>query len=644
MPHLEHLFSPVRINHLELANRAVMPPMGTELAKDHMVNDALLAYTRRQAAGGVGLYITEVTAVHPSGISGKRHLGAFDDRFIPGLATLAEAIHEAGGKAALQLHHTGRESGYLLHKGEAIGPSALPSKVFRKAPREMTVEEIREIVVSFGEAARRAQQAGFDAVEIHGAHGYLLTQFLSALSNQREDDYGGTFQARSRFVVEVVAEVRRSVGADFPVILRLSAEEHIKGGYTVEDVQTILPALVRAGVDAIHASIGTHGSPGSPTSAPPEREPGWNVGRARKLKEVVNLPVIAVGRFTDPALADDVIARGDADLVAFGRQQLADPDFLLKAREGRTEDIRECIGCNQGCIERLMLEPGTSVRCAINPETGQELIYPRVPAAKAKKVWVVGAGPAGLTAAYEAKRLGHDVTVFEKENAAGGQMFVASRSPYKDVYWQWISWLASQVEKAGVPVQAGNRVTAATIDQDRPEVVILASGGEKIIPAIPGADLPLTCNAWQVLGGTVVPGKNVAVVGGGPIGMEVADFLLDKGSSVTLVEMLERSPVPTFAAHGYWIHKRLRDGGCRFHYGATVESIEDGSVTVRTGEKRVSLSPVDQVVLAVGMRPRDDLKESLQESGIPYHVVGDANEVRRIQEATEEGAKAAWEI
>ena len=644
MSTLKHLFSPLKVRKIELANRVVMPPMGTSLGNpDATVSEALLAYMRRQAKGGAGLIITEITGVHPSGIVWGSQLGAYDDRFIPGLKKLSDIVHEAGGKAALQLHHAGRESFYLLNKGEAIGPSAIPSLVFRQAPKEMTMGNIQEIIHSFGQAAIRAREAGFDAVEVHGAHGYLLAQFLSAISNRREDQYGGSFSNRARFVVEVLEEVRKAVGEDFPISLRISAEEFIKNGYTVEDIQGVLPALVKAGADVIHASIGTHGSPGGITSAPPEYEPGFNVWRAKKIKESVDVPVIAVGRFTDPALADEVIARGDADLVAFGRQQLADPDYLIKAREGRFEDIRKCIACNQGCIERLMVEAKT-IRCCINPETGQELIYPQGPAKVSRKVWIIGAGPAGLTAAYEATRLGHKVTLFEKEAKAGGQLHFASKPPFKQVYGDWISWLISQVERVGVRIQTNACVTDKMLDEGEPEVVILATGGEKIIPSIPGIDLPMVCNAWQILGKEVPAKENVVVVGGGVIGMETADFLIEGESKVTLVEVLKRSPVATFTSHGYMVHKRLRDGGCRFLFNTAVESIREDSVTVISEGNKEAVSPVDQVVIAVGMRPRDGLKRALEERGIRHYIVGDASEVRRIIEATEEGARAAWDI
>jgi 2,4-dienoyl-CoA reductase-like NADH-dependent reductase (Old Yellow Enzyme family) len=389
---LNHLFSPIRIKRMEIPNRIVMPPMGTNLGNpDGTVSEANLAYMKRRARGGAGLIITEISAVHPTGMAIPSELGSYDDRFIPGLKKLADVIHEGGSKAALQLHHTGRESLFLLKAGKAIAPSPIRSLVFGLTPREMTREEIQELIVAFGAAAFRAKQAGFDAVEVHGAHGYLLTQFLSALSNQRTDEYGGDLSNRSRFIREVLQEVRRRVGDEFPVSLRLSAEEFIKGGYTVEDLKPLLPEWVKAGADIIHASLGTHGSPAGITSAPIEYPPGFNVGRAKRIKEIVNVPVIGVGRFTDLSLADEVIGRGEADLVAFGRQFLADPDFILKSREGRFEDVRKCIACNQGCIERLILGEG-NIRCAINPETGQETLYPQGPAAARRKVWVIGGG------------------------------------------------------------------------------------------------------------------------------------------------------------------------------------------------------------------------------------------------------------
>lgn len=644
MNHLQNLFSSIMIKTLELPNRAVMPPMGTNLGNaDGTVSEANLAYLKRRARGRPGLIITEISAVHPSGVAINSELGAYDDRFIPGLKKLADVAHAAGCKVALQLHHAGRESLYLLKEGKAIAPSPIRSLVFGLTPREITRGEIQEIIAAFGAAAFRAREAGFDAVEVHGAHGYLLTQFLSSLCNQREDEYGGNRSNRSRFMVEVLQEVRRRVGSDFPISLRISTEECIKGGYSVEDMQSILPNLVRAGADLIHASLGTHGSPGGITSAPAEYEPGFNVWRAKKVKEVVDVPVIAVGRFSDPALADEVIGRGEADLVAFGRQFLADPDFLVKTREGRPQEIRKCIACNQGCIERLILGEG-KIRCAINPETGQETIYPQGPAAVPRKVWVVGAGPAGLTAAYEAARLGHQVTLFEKEKNLGGQLLFACVPPFKSIYGEWIFWLASQVKKIGATILTETQVTDRMIEEGNPDVVILAMGGEKIIPAIEGIDLLLVGDAWQILSGEVAPKSHAVVVGGGLIGMETADFLSQKGTQVTLVEALKRSPVLKITSHGYMLHTRLRDKNCKLLFNTVVKRIAEGSVTILSGGEEQTLSPVDQVIIAVGLKPRDDWQQILQARGIRHWVIGDACQPRRIIEATEEGAKAAWSL
>ncbi|MFP4158874.1 MAG: FAD-dependent oxidoreductase [Desulfobacterales bacterium] len=644
MNELSALFSPVKVRNTEIPNRAVLPPMGTGLCeKGGMVNDALLAYVKRQAQGGAGLLISEITAVHPTGMVTPKQIGAWDDEFIPGLEKLAEAMRSSGGRAAMQLHHAGRESLYMIKKQQAIGPSALPSLVYGQAPREMTKDDIKEIVSAFGSAAGRAKKAGFDAVEIHGAHGYLLTQFLSAISNQRTDEYGGSFQNRARFAIEVVREVRKNTGDDFPVLLRISAEEYIKNGYSVDDILGIMPELTDAGVDVIHASVGTHGSPAGVTSAPPMFEPGFNAWRAEKIKKAAGIPVIAVGRFNDPRPANDVIADGTADFVAFGRQQLCDPDFLQKARENRYDDIRKCIACNQGCIEREMFE-GKSVRCAINPETGRELVYPAKPAAQPKKVVIAGAGPAGLIAAYEAKRLGHEAILYEKETEAGGNILYACKAPHKEIYYDWIRWQTEQTRKKGVEIRTSTAATAEMIARQNPDAVILAMGGEKIIPQIPGIDDPRVYDAWQILGETTAPGRNALVVGGGLIGMETACFLASKEASVTLAEQMESSPVPKFTSHGYSLHKYLKEKRCDLMFGTEVKNIGKDTVTLAASDKTQEVSGFDQVVLAVGMKPRNGLAGELEKAGIPYTVVGDALEVRRIMEAVEEGANAAWKL
>jgi len=642
---LEHLLQPIKIKNLEIPNRVVLPPLGTVLTEDDgSVGERLLAYLERRAKSGAGLVINEITSVHPLGSSFPGELAAYDDRYIPGLKKLAEVVHRQGGKIAAQLHHCGRESSYHLDKGDAIGPSAVPSFIYKKAPREMTLDDINEVVTAFGKAAARLRAAGYDAVEIHGAHGYLLAQFLSANSNQRRDEYGGNLRQRARFVIEVLRQVRREVGDDFPISLRISVEEAIKGGYTAEEMREVVPEFVQAGADIIHASFGTHGSPAGITSAPIEYEQGFNLHLARMIKEAVDVPVIGVGRFTSPFVANEFIRRGDADMIAFGRQHLADPDFLINAINGRSDETLECLACNQGCIEREMFE-GKRIRCAINPETGRELRYPTKKASTSRKVWVIGGGPAGLTAAHESARLGHQVTLFEKGATTGGQVNLAAQAPFKEAYGEWIRRLTRKAERAGVEFRLQTEVSPEMIEAGKPEAVILATGAEEYLPSIPGIDLPHVHRAREILNGEVKLSGETLVIGGGLVGMEVADYCREQGiRTLTLVEEQPESPVKKATSHGYMLHKRFRQAGYNLLLNTRVLKIDPGSVTILTGETEQVLAPVEHVIIAAGTIPRDDLKSYLQSRNIPHQVVGDALKGRRIIEAVEEGANAAWSI
>jgi 2,4-dienoyl-CoA reductase-like NADH-dependent reductase (Old Yellow Enzyme family)/thioredoxin reductase len=652
MKTLEHLLAPIKIRSLEIPNRLVLPPMGTALGNnDSTVSDANLAYIKRRAQSGAGLVITEITEVHPLGSASRNCIAVWDDKFIDGLSKLADVVHAQGSKIAMQLHHTGRENYLLQRKNKAIGPSAIPSYIFGflGAPLEMTLEDIEETIAAFGSAAIRARKAGFDAVELHGAHGYLLMQFLSANCNQRTDKYGGDFCGRSRFMIECLQEVRKQVGIDFPISIRISGEECIKNGYTIADMQSIIPDLFSAGADMINVSFGTHGSPevniDTPNpSAPVEYAPGFKVYLARKIKEVTNVPVISVGRYVDPYTMDEVIARGDADFVAVGRQHLADPDFLKNAREGHSQDTMECLACNQGCIERLALEQ-LPIRCAINPQTGQELLYPAGPAAILRNVWVVGGGPGGLTAAFEVARLGHQVTLFERDSQTGGNVFYAAKAPHKAVYSKYIQTLTANCKNKGVDIKTNTEVTEAMIEAEKPDAVILAIGADKSTCPAEGINSSVVCDAWQILDGEVKPKDRVVVIGGGLVGMETADFLREKGvKDITVVEMLATSPVLEWAAHGYMLHKRLAAAGIKLMFGTKVKVIKEGSVVVTKDGEDLTLQPVNQVIIAIGVTPRNALKDMLLKKGIRHFIIGDALAPRRIIEATTEGAKAAWEI
>jgi 2,4-dienoyl-CoA reductase-like NADH-dependent reductase (Old Yellow Enzyme family)/thioredoxin reductase len=640
---LEHLFSPVMINGMTLKNRAVMPAMGTGYGNaDGTVSDRLVAYLARRAKGGTGLIITEICVVDPRGKGFPNEIGAWSDAFIPGLSGLTEAIHLEGGKIALQLHHAGRETFEQVAGEIPEAPSAIPSAVLGQPCEAMSRERIAAVIEAFARAAARAKKAGFDAVEIHGAHGYLLNQFLSPFSNQRTDEYGGSDENRSRFVLAIIAAVRKEVGPDFAVIIRISADEMIRGGYDLAFMQRLAPLLVAAGVDAIHCSVGVYSTPGNLSIASMDTVAGFNLFRARAVKEAVNVPVIGVGRINDPELAEKALAAGDADLISFGRQHLTDPDFIAKAEAGDFGEIRRCVACNQGCIERLSFEM-KSATCTFNPSCGREYQGAPAPVAGKKRLWVIGAGPAGLSAALAAAGRGYAVEIFEKETVPGGQVRSASRPPHKEAYLDWVVWSVRRLGKRGVTIHYGQEMTAAKLKDERPDAAILAAGAFPATPEIPGMDGPNVVDARDLLLGKAKPAGPAVVLGAGYVGMETADFLIARDIEVTLVEMLPSFPVGKHTAHGYWLHKRIKEAGGRIILGATVTRIEEGAVVYRQGDEEKTLSAT-LVVTAMGAKPDNALEGALQKLVIPYRTAGDAKAPRRLLEAIHEGDRAGREI
>ena len=639
----EHLFSPFTINGMTLKNRAVMPPMATGYGNaDNTVSERLLAYLERRAQGGTGLIITEVCAVDPRGKGFPNEIGVWSDDFIGALSRIPAALHRHGAKAALQLHHAGRETFEAVLGKKPEAPSAIPSAVLGQPCEAMSLERIAEIVRAFAQAAGRARQAGFDSVELHGAHGYLLNQFLSPFSNNREDEYGGSEENRMRFILEVIAAARKAVGDDFPLCIRISADEMVRGGYDFSLMRRLAPRMVAAGVDAIHCSVGVYSTPGGLSIASMDTEPGFNLFRARALKEVVSVPIIGVGRINDPAMADQAIARGDADLISFGRQHLTDPDFIEKARRGSLEDIRRCTACNQGCIERLSFEM-KSTTCSFNPECGREYKGPVLPAGTPKKVWVIGAGPAGLSAALVLAARGHQVEVFEKESQPGGQLLSASRPPHKAVFMDWVNWALRRLKQWSVPLHCSHPVSADDIKKAAPDAVIVASGAYPVTASIPGLKSELVADARDVLTGNIKLAGPAVVLGAGYVGMETADYLLANGIAVTVLEMQTLPPVNRFSAHGYWLNKRIKDSGGKIIFGARVLGIENNIVRYVQADKP-SEEKASLIVTAMGAKSENTLEDVLNALAVPYRVVGDARSPRRILEAIHEGYKAGEEI
>ena len=641
---LEHLFSPIKINSMELKNRAVMPAMATGYSENGgIVGERLTAYLARRAEGGTGLIITEICAVDPRGRNFPNEVGIWDDSFIPGLSKIPAAVHRHGAKAAAQLHHAGRETMKMIMGEDPEAPSDVPSAVLQQPCVAMSPERIAFMVEAYAKAAGRARKAGFDAVEIHGAHGYLVGQFLSPFSNTRPDAYGGSDENRARFALDVVRAVRKEVGADFPVLIRLSCEELVRGGYDINFITWLAPQLVAAGVDAIHASVGVYSTPGNLSIASMDTEEGFNLHRARAVKEAVSVPVIGVGRVHDPRIADAAIARGDADLVSFGRQHLTDPDFMNKAHEGRFDDIRWCIACNQGCIDRLTFEM-KSATCVFNPECGREFRGAVSPAPQRKKVWVIGAGPTGLSAALAASERGHAVEVFERRESAGGQLHSASKPPHKEAFWKWIAWAERELGKRNVPVHAGIKVGDDTLRKGKPDAVILASGADPSVPPIPGIDRTLVHDARDVLEGMVELKAPAVVLGAGYVGMETADFLIAQGIAPTVLEMAKAPQINAFSAHGYWLTKRFKEGHGKLVLSARVTSITQGAVLYERDGAEEKIEGVGMIITALGASEATGLVPVLDALKVPYLMAGDVKKPRRLLEAIHEGARAGEEI
>lgn len=460
------LFEPCAIGTMSLKNRLVMPPMVTNFGtQDGYVTDRTRYYYEARAAGGVGLIIVEATCIDaPVGKLSPNQLVIDDDKYIPPLRELAQVIQRHGARTAIQLHHAGRSAPSVVTGHQPIAPSSIPLPG-GEMPRELTVGEIKEIVRRFAEAAERAKRAGFDAVEIHAAHGYLISQFLSTASNKRQDEYGGDLRNRARILLDIVAAVRGMVGASYPVWCRINGREYgIEGGTTTEEAQEVARMCQTAGVAAIHVSAYGYGT--DPRHLPISAlRDGYLIRFAEAVKQAVSIPVIAVGRLT-PAFGEKIVEEAKVDLVAIGRGLIADPELPRKAAEGRLEDIAPCILC--GTCQSLPQTEGPSLRCRVNPAVGKERESIITKAERAKKVVVIGGGPAGMEAAAMAARRGHQVTLFEKSESLGGQLLVACVPPYKDTLVELIKYLTIQLEKAGVSVKLRKEATIADIESIAP--------------------------------------------------------------------------------------------------------------------------------------------------------------------------------
>jgi 2,4-dienoyl-CoA reductase-like NADH-dependent reductase (Old Yellow Enzyme family)/thioredoxin reductase len=634
------LFTPFRIGNLELKNRIVMPPMATHFAgEDGAVNDRHIAYYLKRIKGGVGYITFEHTGVLKQGRAFPNMALIDSDEHIPPFKRLVDAIHGEGGKIVIQINHAGRQTSASFTGFPIVAPSAIPCPVRKEMPQELTQEGIQKIIEAFRQAARRVKETGADGVEIHMAHGYLLNQFLSPFSNKREDEYGGDPERRMKMAIEVLRTVRNQVGSDFLVLCRLSADEYVEGGLKLEDTREIAKALERNGADALHVSACVAAS-GYLNHPPYYAEEGVFVHLAQGIKSVVSLPVITVGRIRTPELANQILEEKKADLISMGRALIADPNFPMKALQGRTEEIIPCISCNR-CVQSIRKG---ALQCAVNPETGREAILKLRKTDHPKKIWIIGGGPAGMKAAEIAAMRGHKVTLYEKNEALGGRFLLAAIPPKKQVLKDFTDQLARRLKKLPVKIVMGKPFTLVSLKRGRPDVVIVAIGAKPFLPPIDGIQESNVISVEDALSGALSLGRKVLVVGGGGIGAEVADHFSENGLEVTLIEMREGIALDLVSHLQYFLNQRLREKGVQILTSTKAIRFEKDGLWVEDPQGTRKLEGFDSIIIALGSIPNDELVESLKAKVPEVYAVGDASKPREVMEAVLEGEEVALKI
>ncbi len=634
------VFKPIRIGNLELSNRLVMATMATHLAPmTGELSDETTAFFLERAKGGVGLIMMGATgwarmdAAHPSVPYERVEL--YKEERLEGHKRLAEALKKTCVKVGIQLNHRGRQATREPFDYKPVAPSSIPWSPRAETPQAFSVSEIRNLVERYGKGAENSKKVGFDLVEIHAAHGYLVSNFLSPDSNKREDEYGGSLRGRAKFLLDIVKCVRDNVGPHYPVSIRLNGSDFKKEGLTINESKKIAGLLEESKVDLISVSAGVYGS--YPMTIPPfYTEPACFVPLSEEIKKEVGIPVAVAGRIHEIALAKRILEEGKADLIAIGRPLLADPYLPLKWKQNDKRDIQKCIYCNY-CIDTYWAGRNA---CVVNPSMGREKEFELKPAKRTKRIWVIGAGLGGMEAAWRASKRGHSVKVFDKQNHPGGLWRLASKAPGKEHFRSTVDYLSDKIEQSGVKIFFGKKIEKGEILKENPDVVIVATGAKPSKTHIEGLKEKECILAWDILKGTIPNhGEDYLVIGGGAVGLEVAHLLAVKGKKVTVVEMQEQFGVDMGDTIRWSLIRILRSYGVKLIPSVEVKCGDQDYLYVVEKGTEIKWKKFDMHVLAMGLESKDELLNSLGDFKGELYIIGDAKQPRKGADAIREGAE-----
>lgn len=636
------MFQPIQIGPMTVKNRFVVPPMGNNFANtDGTMSEQSVAYYKKRAEGGFGLITIEATVVHQGAKGGPRKPCLYDDSTIPSFRKVVDACHGKGAKVSVQLQNAGPEGNARNAGAPITAATSIPSEFGKDTPKELTTEEVYKLIEGYGQAARRAMEAGVDAVEIHMAHGYLVNTFLSPRTNKRVDEFGGNFENRMRFSRLIIEEIKKTTEGKVAVLARINSSEEVPGGLDVHDNAAIAAYLEECGLDALHVSRAVH-IKDEYMWAPTVVHGGFSAELVEEIKRAVSIPVITVGRYTEPQFAELMVRQGRCDLVAFGRQSLADPAMPKKAQEERLEDMTPCIACLQGCVCNMYA--GNPICCLANPFLGHEA-EPVLKAENPKKVMVIGGGVAGMCAAFVAQERGHKVSLYEKSDKLGGNMRLAAYPPGKGDITNLIRSYITRCEKAGVEIHMNQEVTLDMIRAQGPDSVIIATGSQTLILPIDGIHNPSIIHGSDLLEGKRTAGKKVLVVGGGMVGCETAAFLGEQNHDVTVIEFRDTVGADVIHEHRVYLMEDFAHYGIKEIVGAKVcRFFEDGVAYETADGLRHEARGYDSVVLSMGFRNYDPFGDSVKEIVEDTHIVGDAIRARRALDAIKEAYEVAAKL